>query len=43
MQIASMTNRTPAGGRFMDLTIWISCGVKVFRAAFAASSIGITS
>lgn len=43
MQTASMTNLTPLGGLFMDLTTVISAAVSVFRAARAASRIGIAS
>ena len=43
VQIASITNLTPEGGFFMVFTTVISCGVSVFKAARAASRMGIAS
>ena len=43
MQTASIVSLTGEGGLFIDLTTVMSDGVKVLRAAKAASKIGIAS
>ena len=43
MQTLSITSLTPAGGLFIALTTAMSVTVKVLRAAWALSKIGIAS